>query len=131
MIINLTQHPTSAEQKAAGVVDLPAQEREALKSLLTFEGISTVQEVLAVAEEVAELACQNGLSGDEGDSPMPDQAMVGGALWLMAPLCAALRVRSIDPVFAFSARVTSEVTQPDGTVTKVADFKHLGFQPAV
>ncbi len=39
MIINLTQHAATAEQVAVGVVDLPAEQREALIDALTFESI--------------------------------------------------------------------------------------------
>ena len=131
MIINLTQHQASAEQVAVGVADLPAEMRECLQAALTFDACPTAEEIRERAEIVAELACYNGLSGDDGDSPMPDQAMIGGALWLMAPLAAALRVRGIDPVFAFSVRETEEQGQADGSVRKVTVFRHAGFVPAI
>lgn len=131
MIINLTQHPASADQIAVGVVDLPENERATLVDALTFSELPDAQEIRDRAEFIAELACYNGLGDDEGDSPMPQQAMIGGALWLMAPLAAALRMRSIEPVFAFSVRETEEQAQPDGSVRKVAVFRHAGFVPAV
>jgi len=131
MILNLTQHPASADQLAVGVVDLAGEELAALKQALTFDTCPGVEDIRQRAEFVAELACMNGLSGDEGDSPMPQQAMIGGALWLMAPLAAKLRARSIEPVFAFSVRETEEQQQPDGSVRKVAVFRHAGFVPAV
>lgn len=131
MIVNLTQHPASADQIAVGVVDLVGEGLTELKATLTFDTLPDAQEIRGCAERIAELACYNGLSGDEGDSPMPEQAMIGGALWLMAPLAAALRGRGIEPVFAFSVRETEEQMQADGSTRKVAVFRHAGFVPAI
>lgn len=132
MIINLTQHPATADQILAGVVDLSGDQLASLKEALTFDSLPDAEEIRVRAEHIAELACYNGQSGDEGDSPLPQQAMIGGALWLMAPLAAALRARSIEPVFAFSVRATEEQCQAaDGTVRKVTVFRHAGFVPAV
>lgn len=130
MIVNLTQHSASADQLAVGVIDLAGDELDSLKDALTFGELPDAQEIRDRAEHVAELACYNGL-GDEGDRPMPKQAMIGGALWLMAPLAAALRARGIDPVFAFSVRYTEEQKHADGSVRKIAVFRHAGFVPAV
>ena len=131
MIINLTQHSASAEQREAGVVDLHGDYLSALKEALTFNTRPSGSDIEEHAEFVAELSCCNGLGGDEGDDPMPAQAMIGGALWLMAPLAAQLRIRSIEPVFAFSVRETEEQKQPDGSVRKVAVFRHAGFVQAI
>ena len=131
MIINLTQHAATAEQVAVGVVDLPAEQREALIDALTFESIPDAGEIRARAHDIAELACFNGLGGDDGDDPFPSHAMIGGALWLMAPLAKELRLRSIEPVFAFSVRETEETVQPDGSVKKVAIVRHAGFVQAL
>lgn len=131
MILNLTQHPASADQIAVGVTDLTGESLAQIKKALTFDACPTADEISERAEFVAELACYNGLGGDDGDSPMPDQAMIGGALWLMAPLATELRGRGIEPVFAFSVRETVEQQQADGSVRKVAVFRHAGFAPAV
>ena len=131
MTINLTQHTAGAEQIAAGVVDLPAEQRGALVEALTFESLPTADEILAAAEAIAELAVQNGLGDDCLDSPAPKSAMIGGALWLMAPLADALRRRGVQPLFAFSQRESVESAQPDGSVRKTAVFRHVGFVPAL
>lgn len=131
IVVNLTQHPASAEQIAAGVVDLPSEARDALIALLTFASIPDAEEIRDRAHDIAELACFNGLGGDDGDDPFPSHAMIGGALWLMAPLAKELRLRSIEPVFAFSVRETEEKVQPDGSVKKVAIFRHAGFVQAL
>ena len=131
IIINLTQHAATAEQVAVGVVDLPAEQREALIDALTFESIPDAEEIRDRAHDIAELACFNGLGGDDGDDPFPSHAMIGGAFRLMAPLAKELRLRSIEPVFAFSVRETEEKALPDGSVKKMAVFRHGGFVQAL
>ena len=126
-IINLTQHIASAEQVAGGVVELPAEQREALIDALTFESIPDAGEIRARAHDIAELASFNGLGGDDGDDPFPSHAMIGGAFWLMAPLAEELKARNIQPVFAFSLRESSEIAMPDGSVRKTMTFRHVGF----
>lgn len=128
MIVNLTQHPASADQIAVGVIDLAGEALARLKTALTFDACPSEQEIINRAQFVA------GLVG--GDSILTDglraeRAMIGGALWLMAPLAAALRERGIEPVFAFSVRETEEQKQLDGSIRKVAVFRHTGFVPAV
>lgn len=127
MILNLTQHPSTPEQ---GVTDLIGEELASLKTALTFDTLPDAQEIAGRAEYIAELACTNGLGGED-DDPIPTAAMIGGAPYLMAPLEAALRERGIDPLYAFSVRESAEQTQPDGTVRKVNLFRHAGFVPAV
>lgn len=127
MIVNLTQHQATPEQIAQGVVDLPAAERAVLQLLLTFGELPTAVEVSARAAEIAELAAHNGLSGDEGDSPMPEAAMIGGAPFLMGALERALKIVGIPAVYAFSVRESVDQPQPDGSVRKVAIFRHAGF----
>lgn len=120
MILNLTQHQATSDQIAAGVVDLTGENLACLKDALTFVTLPDAQEISERAEFIAAIAAVS-LSG-KGCI-----AMIGGALWLMAPLADALRARGIVPVFAFSVRDTEEQAQPDGTVRKVAVFRHAGF----
>ena len=101
MILNLTQHPASSEQVDRGVVDLRDEQLGALKELLTFDFCPNSAEIKDRAEAIAELASFNGLSGDEGDSPVVTLAMIGGALWLMEPLTKALKARGIQALFCF------------------------------
>lgn len=139
--MNMTQHAATADQIAAGVFDLPAAARADLQALLTFGELPDEQEIRARAEQIAGLAalCASAedRADDDGALPVGDvgdfalHAMIGGALWLMAPLAAALREQGIEPVFAFSVRETEEQKQPDGSVRKVAVFRHAGFVPAV
>lgn len=62
---------------------------------------------------------------------LPDAAMIGGAMWLMAPLAAAVEARGIEALFAFSRRESVEEPHADGSIRKTAIFRHVGFVPAV
>lgn len=130
MILNLTQHPASADQITAGVCDLPAPQRAALTEALTVDALPDREAIEARCDYIAELACQNGLGSDDADDPHPAQAMIGGAPWMMACLEAALLGRGIEPVYAFSRRESVEQVQSDGSVRKTAVFRHTGFVPA-
>lgn len=118
-ILNLTQHPASPEQVQAGVVE--PQDKAKVRELLTFNEIPTHSQIKQTAEALADLAKDHGA----------EAAMIGGALFLMAPLAQALRDRGITPLFAFTKRVVEEVTLPDGTVEKKAVFRHEGWVEAV
>jgi predicted Fe-S protein YdhL (DUF1289 family) len=130
IIVNLTQHPATPEQRAAGVVDLEGPELTQLKSELTFDELPTEAEIISRAKSITRLACA--AIGDEDIYEItPAQAMIGGALWLMPALATELMDHEIEPVFAFTKRETEEQPQPDGSVRKVAVFRHAGFVPVV
>lgn len=116
-IINLTQHQATPEQRAAGVVDFDEPYLSRLRQALTFEDLPDDEEVYQRAVAIAEMAESSGCS----------HAMLGGAPFLMAPLEREVAHRMIEPLYAFSARVSIEEAQPDGSVCKVAVFRHLGF----
>jgi hypothetical protein len=118
MILNLTQHAPTPEQVSAGVVDLPAESRSRLLELLTFRGLPTPSLVELRAQQIAVHALTE---------PGCTQAMIGGAPYLMCPLEHALRGAGIQPVYAYSERVSVETVAADGTVRKSAEFRHLGF----
>lgn len=115
MILNLTQHPATAEQIAAGVQDLPSA--ETLRTLLTFDQLPSRTEIKGRAEALALMA----------EAAGADAAMIGGAPFLMSTLEAALLNKGIRPMYAFSKRVVTETKNFDGTVTKVSTFAHEGF----
>jgi len=127
MILNLTQHQATPEQLAAGVVNLPDDKRAALADALTVTTLPDRESIEARCDYIAELACQNGLGGDDEDDPHPKMAMIGGAPWLMSTLEQALTGRGITPLYAFSVRESTERILPDGTVQKINVFKHAGF----
>lgn len=133
MILNVTQHLACAEQKAAGALDLPADEAAALKQLLTFDNLPSEQQIEDRANAIADLACTYLLKiGASPDTPgtagaARTRAMIGGAPFLMPALTQAMRSRGLAPVCAFSRRESVDEDQPDGSVIKRSVFRHLGF----
>ena len=119
-ILNLTQHPATADQVAAGVRDFDGEALETLKSLLTFNDLPTSDEGVERAEKIAKLAKEFGYRA----------AMIGGAPYLMPALERALCEMGIRPLYAFSRRESVEKTLPGGEVVKTQVFKHLGFVEA-
>jgi hypothetical protein len=137
-IMNLTQHAASADQLAADVFDLAPALRTALAALLTFDSLPSVVDIENRANAIAAIAAANASPDDRADDTSPDDradnasgfalsAMIGGAPWLMAPLAEALRDQGIEPLFAFSLRESVDVGQSDGSVRKLAMFKHAGW----
>lgn len=129
MILNLTQHVATPEQKAQGVIDVPETLRPMLIRALNFHDLPTreeiefhVQAILDLIEELEENPVY--------DIPVVCSCMIGGAPFLMAPLEAALRDKDIRPLYAFSRRECVEETLPDGSVKKTQVFRHLGFVEA-
>lgn len=116
-MINLTQHTATPDQVAAGVVDLPPEVRAEVGGLLTFDTLPTQEEIRARALRLALIARESG----------HDSALIGGAAWLMEPLARHLDALGVSPFFAFTRRVSMEITRDDGTVTKTQVFKHEGF----
>lgn len=116
-IINLTQHALTPEQIEAGVVEPAGSLKEEIIKALTFTSLPTKDEVIERARDLAGLADFNAAGG----------ALIGGAPYLMGYLQDALKMRGIKPLYAYSERVSLEKTNPDGSVTKTAVFKHKGF----
>ena len=122
-IWNLTMHVATAEQVAAGVVDLPQDARQRLVALLAFDDLPSAARVRDAADEIADLLVEVAqLPALQGD-----RAMIGGAPFLMEPLVWALDRVSIGVVYAFSKRESVEETQADGSVKKHSVFRHAGF----
>ena len=115
-ILNFTQHAATAEQVAAGVIDLMQHDLASLKELLTFTSLPTSDDVYERAYAIAELA-QNMLA---------ERVMIGGAPFLMPVLQMALQKRGITVLYAFSERVSVE-KEIEGKVIKTNEFKHSGF----
>lgn len=127
-IINITQHASTPEQRAAGVEDLQDAELEFIKKALTFVELPS-QDELDVRALALSSAAATKLS-EEVSRGEKCAAMIGGAPYLMARLEIALKSEGITPVYAFSKRVSVETRQQDGTVVKTAQFKHEGFVEA-
>ena len=117
MIINFTQHAATDEQKAAGVVDLEGAAAAELRRLLTFDSLPTRAEIRERSLDLTDLAAVSGGGA----------VMIGGAPFLMGPLEKALKDAGLKVVYAFSRRESEDQHQPDGSVKKVAVFRHAGF----
>ena len=148
IILNLTQHPASGDQIDEGVIDLTPDLKVKLKCLLTFDNLPSCEEIKSRADEIYTLIVEFVTSDN---SPIKDEAeglidedglidetefkkfnlkfMIGGAPYLMGPLVRELSFLG-ECIFAFSKRVSSEVIEPDGSITKKTVFKHDGFVPA-
>lgn len=118
-IVNLTQHNATNDQIDAGVfnVDYDHNELDYLRSLLTFDSIPTIEDMQQRADEIAKIALRTNAK----------KAMIGGAPFFMGYLETALKSVGVQPLYAFSQRVSVEATAEDGTVTKQNVFKHMGF----
>lgn len=116
-IVNLTQHPSTPEQQADGVVDLGAEVKNEIRGLLTFNSIPTKEEMEDRARKLAQIVKNHGY----------EAAMIGGAPYFMSTLERVLTDEGIKYYYAFSQRVVVEETQPDGTVVKKATFKYEGL----
>ena len=131
-IVNLTQHPATAEQIADGVFDLTGDKFIELKALLTFSTRPDGREIHLRARKIVAL-----VEDLEGADEIRG-AMIGGAPYLMSRLEVAFdnaAGREVLPwdfqvLYSFTERVVEEVTLPDGTVKKTATFRHQGFVEA-
>lgn len=142
-ILNLTQHNATSEQVAAGVTtgELSPEQIGEIRALLTFETCPQASEIGQRARQLAQIAQlaiwreKSALpyAQEWGGEPLHSEAnffeyaLIGGAPYLMAPLESALRVRGITPLYAYSVRESVDQAQPDGSVRKIAVFRHVGF----
>jgi hypothetical protein len=128
VILNLTQHNATDEQKAQLVVE-PRMTKEKIKKLLTFEEIPTKEEIESRATKLAEIAVSEAsmYAGDTDNMIWITRVMIGGAPYLMGALENAVKECGFTPVYAFSKRESIDQPQPDGSVKKIAVFRHLGF----
>ena len=118
MILNLTNHPATPDQILGGVFE-PTVKRQ-VTDRLDFKTLPTKQEILDRAKALARIASSSAYPGLKF-------AMIGGAPYLMPELEKSLRRVGITPLYSFSERVSEEVHQADGSVTKTNVFKHIGF----
>lgn len=116
-ILNLTQHPSTKEQRDQGVYDLEGENLLKLKRRLTFDMIPTGANLEDAAMMIAHIA-------NEESVPY---AMIGGAPFFMSALEQALLAQEIVPIYSFSKRESVEEAQSDGTIKKVNIFKHINF----
>ena len=118
-ILNLTQHTATADQIAVGVIEQP---HPAVKPLLNFNTLPTLEEIKLRASQIAAIAADE-IALENAER----KAMIAGAPFFMSSLEEALKNAGITPVYAFSVRESVEVHNEDGSVSKQNVFKHLGF----
>ena len=122
-ILNLTQHPATTDQIAAGVKDLQGPALAILKECLNFDTLPTVEDIRQRAELIAMLASA-WFDAEDPEGVTARACMIGGA---RGALEAALYRRDLTPLYAFSRREVVEKATADGEVTKTAVFRHEGF----
>lgn len=115
-ILNLTQHPASPEQRAAGVIDPAPALRDQIRKLITFDDLPDRATIMGRAIALAGLV--------ESLQEEFIAAMIGGAPFFMAPLERELLAIGVTPMYAFSRRIVEE--SADGS-EKRAFFRHEGF----
>ena len=140
IIVNLTQHAATAEQKEVGVCDLSGDQLVSLKKLLTFNEIPSKEEIRKRAIDISALAYRSvecgacgRIGGYCGDSCTGASnwfnctAMIGGAGYLLPALTDELKALGFEVVQSFTKREVVETTSPAGEVVKTAVFRHVGF----
>ncbi len=117
ILINLTQHNLTQEQ-LKNAVEVGTDVRDEVIKLITFNGLPTAGEIKDNASRLAEICRDMHAS----------HAVIGGAPYFMGPLEQALRRVGVTPLYAFTERVTVEVTDPNtGEVTKTSKFNFAGW----
>jgi hypothetical protein len=144
IILNLTQHNSTLEQKGEGVIDLPETYSNSLKKLLTFDELPskkdienraediyklvisfTKDELSPIKEEVKSMLNENGNLNTDEFKKFNLGFMLGGAPWLMPTLTEKLKNIG-TPLFSFTKREVKEI-QNGNEVKKISIFKHIGF----
>ena len=125
MILNLTLHPATHEQRAAGVVDLDGPRLERLRSILTFDACPMDTDVARASILIVEIVWD----WAEHDRPVAGslRAMIGGPIFLVPALSSRLVLYGVQPVCAFLVHRSVELIQPDGSIQKVDVLRHAGF----
>lgn len=115
MIINLTLNGILEDQMEDGVVS--ASVPGLVKAMLTFEEMPGVEDMRMRAHTLSIIARNSGA----------DRALISGPPYFMGYLVCALRVRDVEPVYAYTQEF--EVALANGE--KRVCTKHLGFIPAI
>jgi len=116
-ILNLTPYLSTIAQIDDGVFEPSADHKETIKGLLTFTDLPSALVTRGRAGDLANIAVLY----------VCDAVMIAGALYLMAPLEAALKARDLPAVYDFSEHVSEGQVRADGSVIKAFALLHLGF----
>ena len=135
-ILNLTQHVATPEQIEAGVYEPSKEYKDAIIGHLSFNVMPSWQELEKQADALAQITMyltseQLGSTDDDGmpifEPVIGARVMIGGAGFFLGVLERKLKEYGLQPVHAFSQRVSVDTHNSDGTVTKTSTFKHIGF----
>ena len=127
MIINLTQHPATQEQKEADVCDVAPTRQKRLHHLLTFEEVPSVHELRSRAAQLFHIFEDETLNANWDEQKSWPRVMIGGAPYFMSHLEDCFISEGITVLYAFSQRKSVEEQQADGSVLKRTVFVHEGF----
>jgi hypothetical protein len=127
MIINLTQHPATQEQKEAGVCDVAPERQKRLHQLLTFEEIPSFYELHNRAGQLFHIFEDETLNANWDEQKSWPRVMIGGAPYFMSHLEDCFISEGITVLYAFSQRKSVEEQQADGSIIKRTVFVHEGF----
>ena len=116
-IANITQHAATPEQVQDRVFDLLPEDRERLHKLITFPAQYTRQDLEVSAEGIVNLLKEYDCYS----------CMIGGMPSFMSVLEKALVKAGVAVCYARTERVSVDQAQPDGSVRKVAVFRHAGL----
>ena len=129
-ILNLTQHSPTKDQIKAGVVDpddVNARNRALNVQASDLVGPDVAAIIHNRVADLIEIVLQHGI-----DHPVLDgRVMIGGLPVLTSALAGVLAKIGCEPVYAVTDRVSVESVQPDGSVRKTSEFRHVGFVPAI
>lgn len=120
-IINLTQHDRDPRQEEVGVIDLPDEQKAAMRQLITFEDRppraaeieERAQALIQIVEDYKE----------EHNIEESVAVMLGGAPYFTPTLEKRMQEAGHLPVYAFTERESIDL--PGGHKKSV--FKHKGF----
>ena len=142
-ILNLTQHTSTDSQKEAGVFEPTLDEKNIVKQFLTMETLPSKSEIkkraAGLAEEAYDILWNIEKNENFSDKSIDEayalvdtalygrKVLIAGAPYLMSYLEEELHNRMLIPVYSFSERVSEEVHNEDGSVTKRNVFMHKGF----
>ena len=119
-ILNLTQHNATADQLAAGIIDLPAEFKQELAEIITFPALYTKHDLELRARRVysliLDLPC---------DIPV-DGVMIGGMPSFMPVLEKELVECGFRVGYACTERQSVD-KEVDGKIIKTAIFVHVGM----
>lgn len=120
-IINLTQHLVTDDQAAAGIVNVQENLRSTLSAALTFPAVYTKADLESHAGRVY------GTLLDHLGADKCDGVMIGGMPSFMPVLEKYLQSKGVRVGYACTDRVSVDVPDGKGGVTKTSVFKHVGM----